>query len=235
MLYTDVFGSTRNHTKTKVTQPSAVFLPESLLWIMLTLSFAPFHCPKIFFVIVFLCVTLPADTEDVCIVERLFSSSLVAIVSLKAPRKLKVCHFKKGTEICNYSYSNTILAVKLNRQVGRWGLQKDCQLHMTCTLTEDILILLNVIKCQLGKIPHLIGACPWWQCCQCFCGSLAETDCVSGRIALHSQHQRHESAAHYQRNSTQPLRCVWTRMRKYYNTVSFAFSDNEMLIGLGVK
>lgn len=60
---------------------------------------------------------LPADTEDVCIVERLFSSSLVAIVSLKAPRKLKVCHFKKGTEICNYSYSNTILAVRLNRQV----------------------------------------------------------------------------------------------------------------------
>lgn len=63
------------------------------------------------------CATLSVDTEDVCIVERLFSSSLVAIVSLKAPRKLKVCHFKKGTEICNYSYSNTILAVKLNRQV----------------------------------------------------------------------------------------------------------------------
>ena len=68
-------------------------------------------------VCVCVCVCV-ADTEDVCIVERLFSSSLVAIVSLKAPRKLKVCHFKKGTEICNYSYSNTILAVKLNRQVG---------------------------------------------------------------------------------------------------------------------
>ncbi|CAH0563417.1 unnamed protein product [Brassicogethes aeneus] len=54
-------------------------------------------------------------TEDSCLVERLFSSSLVAVVSLAAPRKLKVCHFKKGTEICNYSYSNTILAVKLNR------------------------------------------------------------------------------------------------------------------------
>jgi len=53
--------------------------------------------------------------EDVCLVERLFSSSLVAVVSLSSPRKLKVCHFKKGTEICNYSYSNTILAVKLNR------------------------------------------------------------------------------------------------------------------------
>jgi len=55
------------------------------------------------------------EGEDICIVERLFSSSLVAVVSLSAPRKLKICHFKKGTEICNYSYSNTILAVKLNR------------------------------------------------------------------------------------------------------------------------
>lgn len=55
---------------------------------------------------------------DVSIVERLFSSSLVAVVSLSSPRKLKVCHFKKGTEICNYSYSNTILAVKLNRAVS---------------------------------------------------------------------------------------------------------------------
>eukprot|EP00914_Ancora_sagittata_P018045 GHVO01035613.1.p1 GENE.GHVO01035613.1~~GHVO01035613.1.p1 ORF type:complete len:427 (+),score=26.57 GHVO01035613.1:132-1412(+) len=55
------------------------------------------------------------DTEDICTVERLFSSSLVAIVGLSSPRKLKVCHFKKGTEICNYSYSNTILAVRLNR------------------------------------------------------------------------------------------------------------------------
>ncbi|CAA9997564.1 unnamed protein product [Nesidiocoris tenuis] len=59
-------------------------------------------------------VPVPA-TEDICIVERLFSSSLLAIVSLSSPRKLKVCHFKKGSEICNYSYSNTILAVKLNR------------------------------------------------------------------------------------------------------------------------
>lgn len=55
------------------------------------------------------------ETTDVCLVDRLFSSSLVAVVSLHSPRKLKVCHFKKGSEICNYSYSNTILAVKLNR------------------------------------------------------------------------------------------------------------------------
>ncbi|GBM72864.1 WD repeat domain phosphoinositide-interacting protein 2 [Araneus ventricosus] len=56
------------------------------------------------------------EVEDIRIIERLFSSSLVALVTISSPRKLKVCHFKKGTEICNYSYSNTILAVKLNRQ-----------------------------------------------------------------------------------------------------------------------
>ncbi|XP_011299905.1 WD repeat domain phosphoinositide-interacting protein 2 [Fopius arisanus] len=55
------------------------------------------------------------DSEDIFIVERLFSSSLMAVVNYSSPRKLKVCHFRKGTEICNYSYSNTILAVKLNR------------------------------------------------------------------------------------------------------------------------
>ncbi|KAL0278352.1 UNVERIFIED_CONTAM: hypothetical protein PYX00_000190 [Menopon gallinae] len=69
------------------------------------------------------------ETEDVCIVERLFSSSLVAFVSLSSPRKLKVCHFKKGTEICNYSYSNTILAVKLNRSRLIVCLEESLYIH----------------------------------------------------------------------------------------------------------
>ncbi len=58
-----------------------------------------------------------ADTEEVLLAERLFSSSLVAVVSKASPRKLRVCHFKKGTEICNYSYSSRILSVKMNRSV----------------------------------------------------------------------------------------------------------------------
>lgn len=41
--------------------------------------------------------------------------------ALIVSRKLIVCHYKKGTEICNYSYSNTILAVKLNRSVSIAG------------------------------------------------------------------------------------------------------------------
>lgn len=59
----------------------------------------------------------PVESPDVYIVERLFSSSLVVVVSLSMPRRMNVYHFKKGTEICNYSYSNNILSVKLNRQV----------------------------------------------------------------------------------------------------------------------
>jgi len=69
------------------------------------------------------------DSEDICIVERLFSSSLVAIVSLSSPRKLKVYHFKKNTEICNYSYINTILAVKLNRQRLVVCLEESLYIH----------------------------------------------------------------------------------------------------------
>ncbi|KAK0144933.1 WD repeat domain phosphoinositide-interacting protein 1 [Merluccius polli] len=38
------------------------------------------------------------------------------VVSMAMPRRMNVYHFKKGTEICNYSYSHDILAVRLNRQ-----------------------------------------------------------------------------------------------------------------------
>ncbi|XP_014215568.1 WD repeat domain phosphoinositide-interacting protein 2 isoform X2 [Copidosoma floridanum] len=54
--------------------------------------------------------------EEAYIFERLFNSSLIAIVNTSSPRKLRVCHFKKGTEICSYSYSNTVLSVRLNRK-----------------------------------------------------------------------------------------------------------------------
>ncbi|KAJ1129434.1 hypothetical protein NDU88_007804 [Pleurodeles waltl] len=56
------------------------------------------------------------ETPEVYIVERLFSSSLVVVVSHIKPRQMNVYHFKKGTEICNYSYSSNILSIRLNRQ-----------------------------------------------------------------------------------------------------------------------
>ncbi|XP_020713912.1 WD repeat domain phosphoinositide-interacting protein 2 isoform X3 [Ceratitis capitata] len=69
------------------------------------------------------------DTDEIFLIERLFESSLVAIVSQRSPRKLKVCDFKKQSEICNYSYSNTILSVKLNRQRLVVCLEESLYIH----------------------------------------------------------------------------------------------------------
>jgi len=55
------------------------------------------------------------ETTNIYLIDRLFSSSLIAMVSIHSPRRLKVCHFRKGSEICNFSYVNSILAIKTNR------------------------------------------------------------------------------------------------------------------------
>ncbi|XP_063760343.1 WD repeat domain phosphoinositide-interacting protein 1 isoform X2 [Eleginops maclovinus] len=70
-----------------------------------------------------------SETPDVYIVERLFSSSLVVVVSTSMPQRMNIYHFKKGTEICNYSYPNTILAVKLNRQRLVVCLEESVYIH----------------------------------------------------------------------------------------------------------
>uniref|UniRef100_A0A1I8G4R1 WD repeat domain phosphoinositide-interacting protein 2 n=2 Tax=Macrostomum lignano TaxID=282301 RepID=A0A1I8G4R1_9PLAT len=54
--------------------------------------------------------------EAVSIVERHYSSSLVAAVMLAQPRRLRVMHFKKGTEICSCNYQEPVLTVRLSRQ-----------------------------------------------------------------------------------------------------------------------
>lgn len=46
---------------------------------------------------------------------RLGTSSLVALVLLQAPRKLRVLHISKLFEICNHTFKDTILGVKLTR------------------------------------------------------------------------------------------------------------------------
>ncbi|OQR77039.1 WD repeat domain phosphoinositide-interacting protein 2-like [Tropilaelaps mercedesae] len=69
------------------------------------------------------------EFEDVAIIERLFSSSLVAVVTLPSSRKLKVCHFKKGTEITNFSYANSILSVRLNRSRVVVCLEESLYIH----------------------------------------------------------------------------------------------------------
>lgn len=56
-----------------------------------------------------------SSLKDVIISERLFGSSLLIAVCRLEPRTLRVYHFRKGTEICAYSYGSNILNVKLNR------------------------------------------------------------------------------------------------------------------------
>nr|KAF6417643.1 WD repeat domain, phosphoinositide interacting 1 [Molossus molossus] len=69
------------------------------------------------------------EIPDVYIVERLFSSSLVVVVSRTKPRQMNVYHFKKGTEICNYSYSSNILSIRLNRQRLLVCLEESIYIH----------------------------------------------------------------------------------------------------------
>uniref|UniRef100_A0A3Q3LN27 WD repeat domain, phosphoinositide interacting 1 n=1 Tax=Mastacembelus armatus TaxID=205130 RepID=A0A3Q3LN27_9TELE len=75
------------------------------------------------------CIHEGVECPHVYIVERLFSSSLVVVVSLSMPRRMNVYHFKKGTEICNYSYSNNILSVRLNRQRLVVCLEESVYIH----------------------------------------------------------------------------------------------------------
>ncbi|XP_019714156.1 WD repeat domain phosphoinositide-interacting protein 1-like isoform X2 [Hippocampus comes] len=70
-----------------------------------------------------------SEASDVYIVERLFSSSLVVVVSTTSPQRMNIYHFKKGTEICNYSYPNNILAVKLNRHRLVVCLEESIYIH----------------------------------------------------------------------------------------------------------
>lgn len=120
------------------------------------------------------------ECADVYIVERLFSSSLVVVVSLSMPRRMNVYHFKKGTEICNYSYSNNILSVRLNRQVRkRNGSVFTCNPRSCC--------LWFVLVCDL-------------------CVTVAAAGGVPGGVDLHPQYQRHETTQDPAEHTHQPLR-----------------------------
>jgi len=70
-----------------------------------------------------------SDEPDVYIAERLFSSSLVAVVSSNNARTLRVCHFKKGSEICRYSYGDRIRAVRMNRSRLVVCLEESLYIH----------------------------------------------------------------------------------------------------------
>nr|XP_005283001.1 WD repeat domain phosphoinositide-interacting protein 1 isoform X1 [Chrysemys picta bellii] len=91
------------------------------------------------------------EIPDVYIVERLFSSSLVVVVSHTKPRQMNVYHFKKGTEICNYSYSSNILSIRLNRQRLIVCLEESIYIHNI----KDM----KLLKTILDTPPNTTGLC----------------------------------------------------------------------------
>lgn len=71
---------------------------------------------------------------EVFLAERLFSSSLVALVNCDSPRTLCILHFKKGSEICRYSYSEKIRAVRMNRARLVVCLEDSLYIHNICDM-----------------------------------------------------------------------------------------------------
>lgn len=57
-----------------------------------------------------------SNGEEICLVERLFSSSLVAIVSLNAPRKLKVCSYEINLNTFKINICETALGMPLQER-----------------------------------------------------------------------------------------------------------------------
>ncbi|KAM9296817.1 WD repeat domain phosphoinositide-interacting protein 1 isoform 1-T1 [Gastrophryne carolinensis] len=91
------------------------------------------------------------DLPEVYIAERLFSSSLVVVVSHSKPRQMNVFHFKKGTEICNYNYSGNILSIRLNRQRLVVCLEEAIYIHNI----KDM----KLLKTLLDTPPNPSGLC----------------------------------------------------------------------------
>lgn len=97
------------------------------------------------------CIHRGVESPDVYIAERLFSSSLMVVVCRSTPFRMNINHFKKGTEICNYSYSSNILAVKLNRQSLIVCLEEALYIHNI----KDM----KLLKSLLNTPPNPKGLC----------------------------------------------------------------------------
>ncbi|XP_036340735.1 WD repeat domain phosphoinositide-interacting protein 1, partial [Rhagoletis pomonella] len=55
------------------------------------------------------------DSEHIILIERLFNSSLVVMVTAEKPHCLQMLHFKKNQKICNCVYPTNILSIRMNR------------------------------------------------------------------------------------------------------------------------
>ncbi|CAD5205778.1 unnamed protein product [Bursaphelenchus okinawaensis] len=95
-----------------------------------------------------------------CVIERLFSSSLVTFVSMEHTRKLSVYHYQKDNEICNHNYGSAILSVRLNRKRVIVCLEESIHVHNIRDMQ-----LLHVIKDTPANPLGLIDLSPNEESC----------------------------------------------------------------------
>ncbi|VDO36230.1 unnamed protein product [Brugia timori] len=81
------------------------------------------------------------EVSEIMLIERLFSSSLLMLVSTQAPRKLRIYHFQKNNEICAQSYTNTVLAVRLNRDTFLIGSEPQENSKINVPLNVEAIIV----------------------------------------------------------------------------------------------
>ncbi|XP_023031604.1 WD repeat domain phosphoinositide-interacting protein 2 isoform X1 [Drosophila willistoni] len=99
------------------------------------------------------------NTEQIRIVERLFNSSLIVLVTKQKPNCLKMLHFKKKQDICNCFYPSEILCVRMNRQRLIVCLAESIHIHDI----RDMKILHSIVNiapneqglCALSLNSHL--------------------------------------------------------------------------------
>ncbi|KAM3716653.1 WD repeat domain phosphoinositide-interacting protein [Dirofilaria immitis] len=86
------------------------------------------------------------EVSEIMLIERLFSSSLLMLVSTQAPRKLRIYHFQKNNEICAQSYTNTVLTVRLNRDYMVVCLEDIVYIHTVKDMKADIFPVIHTIR-----------------------------------------------------------------------------------------
>ncbi|XP_011176630.2 WD repeat domain phosphoinositide-interacting protein 2 isoform X1 [Zeugodacus cucurbitae] len=70
-----------------------------------------------------------SDAEHIVLMERLFNTSLVVMVTAENPNCLQMLHFKKNQKICNCVYPTNILSIRMNRTRLIACLEESIHIH----------------------------------------------------------------------------------------------------------
>ncbi|CAD6197059.1 unnamed protein product [Caenorhabditis auriculariae] len=86
--------------------------------------------------------------KDVVVLERLFLSSLMCLVSQKDPRVMHVCHFASKNSICDYKFNKSILNIKMNRDRIVVCLEDMIMIYNL----KDMKLMHNIVDTPLNRL-----------------------------------------------------------------------------------